>query len=127
MRNIVLSDGADTVTLLSDLEFVWRPKLIGERAVMASGRTVADVTGIKHTAEIPVGWLSPEDLSKLVRMIAKNAALTVSYPTAAGDRHDVCFVGMPEFRAFRYGADGVSQWYGVTLSVEQAGVEEAGV
>ena len=125
MRNITISDGRDTVVLLSDLEFVWKPKLIGERAVMASGRTVLDVTGIKHTAEIPVGWLSPADLAKLVRMIASNAALTVSYPTAAGDRRDLCFVDMPEFRAFRYGKDGVSQWCGVTLTAEQAGVEEA--
>ena len=123
MRNITLSDGRDTVVLQSEPEFVWKPVLIGERAVMASGKTVMDVTGIKHTADIPAGWLSPEDLACLMRMIRKSGTLTVRYPTAEGDRRDECFADMPVFRAFRYGEDGVSQWYGVTLHLEQTGVD----
>lgn len=123
MRNISLSDGRNTVVLRSDPEFIWKPVLIGERAVMASGRTVMDTVGVKNTAEVPVGWLSPQDLALLKRMIQQNAALTVRYPTPEGDREDLCWVDMPVFRAFRWGDDGVTQWYGVTLSVEQAGIE----
>ena len=123
MRNITISDGRDTVVLRSEPEFVWKPVLIGERAVMASGKTVMDVSGIKHTAEIPVGWLSPADLARLSRMIRQSGTLTVRYPTAEGDRTDECFADLPVFRAFRYGEDGVSQWYGITLRLEQTGVE----
>jgi hypothetical protein len=30
---------------------------------------------------------------------------------------------MPEFKAFKYGPDGVEIWYGVTLEIEQVGVD----
>lgn len=123
MRNITITDGVDTVTLLSDLEFTWSPQIIGERATMASGKTVMDVIGVKNRAEIPTGWLSPDDLATLKRMIVRNIALTVSYPTVDGDRSDLCYVEMPEFKAFKYGASGVDQWYGVTLKIEQQGVD----
>lgn len=124
MRKITITDGVNTVTLLSDLEFKWTPKIIGERATMASGKTVMDVTGIKNAAEIPTGWLSASDLALLKRMIVQNIALTVNYPTVDGDRSDLCYIEMPEFKAFKYGADGVEQWYGVTLKIEQQGVDE---
>lgn len=124
MRKITISDGYDTVTLLSDLEFTWKPEIIGVRAQMASGRTVMDVSGVKNRAEIPTGWLSPGDLALLKRMITRNIALTVRYPTFDGDRSDLCYIEMPEFKAFKYGADGVSQWYGVTLNIEQQGADE---
>jgi hypothetical protein len=31
---------------------------------------------------------------------------------------------MPELRSFKYSADGVEQWFGVTLEIEQVGVDE---
>ena len=70
------------------------------------------------------GWLSASDLALLKRMIVQNIALTVNYPTVDGDRSDLCYIEMPEFKAFKYGADGVEQWYGVTLKIEQQGVDE---
>lgn len=126
MRNIVISDNIDTVRLLADLEFDWEPRVIGERATMASGKTVMDVTGVKNMLTVPTGWLSAQDLSKLKRMISRNAVLSVRWPSLDGDRTDECFVGMPKFRSFRYGANGVEQWYGVTLEIEQVGVDAAG-
>lgn len=123
MRKMQITDGIYTVTLLSDLEFTWTPKVIGERATMASGKTVMDVTGIKNLLEVPTGWLSAADLSKLKRMIARNPTLTVRWPSLDGDRADKCFVGMPQLKAFKYGAEGVEQWYGVTLEIEQVGVD----
>ena len=123
MRNITITDGVSTVTLLADLEFTWSPQIIGERATMASGRTVMDVTGVKNRLTIPTGWLSAEDLSLLKQMIIRNVTLTVNYPTIDGDRSDSCYVSMPEFRSFRYGAGGVELWYGVTLEIEQEGVD----
>lgn len=124
MRKITITDGVNVVTLLADLEFTWSPQIIGERATMASGRTVMDVTGIKNRAEIPTGWLSAGDLALLKHMIARNVSLTVSYPTVDGDRTDQCYIDMPEFKAFKYGAGGVEQWYGVTLHIEQEGVDD---
>lgn len=123
MRRITITDGNNTVTLLSDLEFTYKPEIIGERATMASGLTVTDVVGVKNRAEIPTGWLSPSDLALLKAMITQNVTLTVRYPAVDGDREDLCYVSMPEFKAFKYGEDGVTQWYGVTLSIEQVGVD----
>ena len=123
MRRITITDGADTVLLRSDLEFEWVPEIVGERAVMASGKTVMDVTGIKNKLTVPTGWLSVQDLVKLRQMIVRNAVLTVKWPSLEGDRQDECYIGMPEFKSFKYGPDGVEQWYGVTLEIEQAGVD----
>ena len=123
MRRITITDGADSVLLRSDLEFEWTPEIIGERAVMASGKTVMDVTGVKNKLKIPTGWLSVTDLMRLRQMIIRNAVLRVKWPSLEGDRQDECYVGMPEFKSFKYGADGVEQWYGVTLEIEQAGVD----
>ena len=126
MRDITITDGTDSVTLLADLKYFFRPQVIGERAVMASGKTVMDVTGVKNAAEIPTGWLPAEDLRNLKRMISSNIALTVRWPSLDGDRTDLCYIDMPEFRTFRYGADGVEQWYGVTIKMEQVGVDPVG-
>lgn len=124
MRKMQITDGRDTVTLLSDLEFSYTPKVLGERATMASGKTVMDVTGIKNILEVPTGWLSVTDLRALKRMISRNPTLTVRWPSLDGDRSDECIVGMPELRSFKYGPDGVEQWFGVTLEIEQVGVDE---
>lgn len=126
MRTIRITDGVVSVTLLSDLEFEWTPEVIGERAVMASGKTVMDVVGIKNRLVVPTGWLSAADLITLKAMITNNLTLTVRWPSLDGDRTDVCFVGMPVFKSFKYGADGVEQWYGVTLEIEQVGADPAG-
>lgn len=123
MRRITITDGKDTVQLLSDLEFEWTPEIVGERAVMASGKTVMDVTGIKNKLTVPTGWLSVANLVKLKQMITRNAVLTVQWPSLEGDRQDECYVGMPEFKSFKYDDEGVEQWYGVTLEIEQAGVD----
>ena len=122
MRKITISDGENTVTLLPDLVFSIQPETIGTRAVMASGKTVMDVVGEKITLEIPTGWLSPADLAKLKAMIRRSHILEIGYPDVDGDKSALFFVDHPVYKAFKYGADGVEQWYGVTIKAEQYGV-----
>lgn len=124
MRRILISDGENTVTLLPDLVFEIRPETIGTTATMASGKTVMDVTGEKITLEIPTGWLSPTDLAMLKSMIRRTHLLTISYPDVDGDKTDLFYVDHPVYKAFKYGADGVEQWYGVTLTATQYGVNQ---
>lgn len=123
MRNITITDGTSTVTLLSDIEFTISPEFVGTTATMASGKTVRDIVGVKNTLTVPTGWLSAADLSLLRRMIYKSHILTVTYPDLDGDKTAEFFVTPPEFKSFKYGADGVEQWYGVTLKMEQYGTE----
>ena len=123
MRNIKISDGVRSVTLLYDLEFTITPRMIGTTAIMASGRTVADYVGTKTVLTVPTGWLSAADLSLLRRMIREIRVLTVHYPDIDGDKIGLFLVSEPEYRAFKYGADGVEQWYGVTLTMESLEVE----
>lgn len=123
MRKITITDGADTVTLLSDLEFTIAPKTISATATMASGKKVMDVVGVKDVLSIPTGWLSVDDLTTLRRMINASPELTISYPTVGGSKSAVFLVEQPEYKAFMYGPDGVTQWYGVTIEAEQQGVD----
>ena len=122
MRRITISDGFSIVTLLPDLVFTISPQTVGTRETMASGRTVMDVVGEKITLEIPTGWLSAADLALLKSMIRRTHVLTISYPDVDGEKSDLFFVDHPVYKAFKYGADGVEQWYGVTLTATQYGV-----
>lgn len=122
MREISITDGENTVVLLADLEFEIRPEFVGETATMASGRVVRDHVGVKNGLVIPTGWLSPENLALLNRMIARGQVLTIRYPDVDGDHEDEFWVDPPVRRAFSYGADGVKQWYGVELTAQQYGV-----
>ena len=122
MRKIVITDGNNSVTLLPDLEFTIQPETVGTRETMASGRTVMDVVGEKIVLRIPTGWLSAADLALLKSMIRQSHILTIYYPDVDGDKSDLFFVDHPIYKAFKYGADGVEQWYGVTLTATQYGV-----
>ena len=122
MRNITISDGMQAVTLLPDLVFTIQPETVGSFETMASGKTVMDIVGEKITLNIPTGWLSAADLAKLKSMIRRSHVLTITYPDVDGDKSDLFFVDHPVYKAFRYGADGVEQWYGVTLTATQYGV-----
>ena len=123
MRRIVIEDDAgNSVTLLMDIEFEIVPKFVGETVTMASGRTVRDHVGIKNTLRIPTGWLSPQDLSLLCRMIAAGQVLWISYPDVDGDHREEFWVNPPVRKSFSYDKDGVKQWYGVELTASQYGV-----
>ena len=111
------------MALLYDLKFSITPKTVGPSATMASGKTVLDKVGTKDVLEIPTGWLSVEDLATLKRMISAGPELTISYPTVEGDKTTVFLVSQPVYKSFKYGEDGVTQWYGVTLTAEQQGVD----
>ena len=123
MRRIVIEDDAgNSVTLLTDIEFEIAPEFVGETVTMASGRTVRDHIGIKNTLRIPTGWLSPQDLSLLCRMIAAGQVLWISYPDVDGDHREEFWVNPPVRKSFSYDKDGVKQWYGVELTASQYGV-----
>ncbi len=123
MRKMRITDGKRSVTLLSDLEFTITPKMVGVTQTMASGRTVTDYVGTKTFLTVPTGWLSADDLLTLRRMIREIHVLTVEYPDLDGDKIGVFLVSEPAYKAFKYGNDGVTQWYGVTLSMEAQEVE----
>lgn len=122
MRSITITGSLGSVTLLKDLVFTITPQPVGETATMASGRTVRDHVGEKRVLTIPTGWLSPEDLLLLCTMISRDQVLLIRYPDLGGDREEEFWVDPPVRKSFAYDADGVSQWYGVTLTATQYGV-----
>ena len=123
MRNIVITDGTNTVYLLPDIEFTIEPRDVGVEATMASGKTIMDIVGTKNVLEVPTGWLSPENLLTLRDMIRSKHVLTVTYPDIDGPKTSDFVVKQPKYKAFKYGDDGVTQWYGVTLTMTQQGVD----
>ena len=125
MRNIVLSDGIDTITLLSDLVFELRPLEISKIATMASGREVKDIVGYKDVLEIPVGYLSLDNMTTLRTMINRNKGLlSISYPTPTGDQIGQFLVEQPAYTPFTYDENGVSVWKGVTIRATSVEVVE---
>lgn len=125
VRNIILSDGTDTITLLSDLVFDLHAEEISKTATMASGRLVKDIVGYKDVLEIPVGYLSLPDMSKLKSMINRSKGLIeISYPTPTGDVTKQFLVEQPTYTTFAYDDNGVSVWKGVTISATAVEVDE---
>lgn len=120
MRKIVIADDSgNAVTLLPDLEYEVVPEAIGTSATMASGREVFDYIGEKNTLTIPTGWMPSADLVTLRQMIRKYHILNITYDLPEGERTDKFVVSQPTLKSFKYDDDGVSVWYGVTLSAVQ--------
>lgn len=119
MRRIRISHGNEAVELLPDLRYTITPATIGTTATMASGRTVMDFIGEKNVLTVPTGWLSAADLAKLRAMIRRYHILDITYDEPEGERTAAFLVDQPEIRSFKYGLDGVEQWYGVTLTATE--------
>lgn len=123
LHRITITDGEQTVTLLPDIVFTIRPEIVAQTAKMASGITVKDVIGERISLEIPTGWLPADKLLTLRNMIRDSIILTIKYPDIDGDKIGRFYVDQPSYKAFRYGVDGVSVWYGVTLKATGAEVK----
>lgn len=125
MRNIVISDGVDSISLLNDLVFDIQPNEISKTATMASGRLVKDIIGYKNKLKIPCGYLSLENMSKLKNMIkSSKGMLQISYPAPDSDKTEWFIVDQPTYTTFSYNNEGVAVWKGVTLSATAVEVEQ---
>lgn len=122
LRRITITGGGSTVTLLTDLEFTIAPAIVMNTAKMASGVEVRDIIGERVDLTIPTGYLPAADLATLRGMIRTGGTVTIRYPGLDGDKSGKFFLDMPEFKSFKYGADGVTLWYGVTLKATGAEV-----
>lgn len=125
MRNIIITDGIDSITLLKDLKIEIGAAEISTSVTMASGRLVKDVVGYKNTLSIPVGYLSLDDMAKLRRMIVKNSGyLQISYPSPNGDLTEWFIVDQPTYTTFKYNENGVAIWKGVTIKAISVEVQK---
>lgn len=124
-RNIVISDATDTVVLLNDLIFDTVTNEVSKTSEMASGKLVKDISGYRETLNIPVGYLSVEDMSKLKNMILKHSGLlSIKYPTLLGVVTKKFLVDMPPITPFSYNNEGVAIWKGFTLTAKAVEVDK---
>ena len=123
MRNIIISDGVDAVELRNDLVFEIQHEELSKRKVMASGKIKKEVIGYRPVLNIPTGYVKLEDLQKLKRLIMSGGFLRVDYPGVDGDKFGYFDISAPKFKSFKYDNDGVSVWYGVSLTCRAQEVE----
>lgn len=119
MLRIKIAHGDEAVTLLPKLRYTITPTAVGTTATMASGRVVMDFIGEKNVLTIPTGWLSAADLVRLRAMIRRYHLLDITYDEPEGERTATFLVDQPEVKSFKYGLDGVTHWYGVTLTATE--------
>lgn len=125
MRNVIISDGVNTINLVNDLVFDIKPQEISTSATMASGRLVKDIIGYKNTLEIPCGYLDLENMKKLKNMIkSNNGVLQISYSAPDSDKTEWFIVDQPTYTVFSYDDEGVAVWKGVTLTATAVEVEQ---
>lgn len=122
MRNIVISDGTNSVTLKSDLIFTLSYEDVSTETVMASGRICIDVVGVRPVLTVPVGWISPADLVVLKNMINTRHILDVTYPSIGGVESGKFIVSQPTYKTCRYTDNGVDIWLGMELTMRGQGV-----
>lgn len=124
MRNIIITDGINTITSLNDLVFDIQPIEILSSVTMASGREVRDVIGYKDNLKLPLGYLTLDQVNLLRNMIKNNnGLLQISYPTPNGDVTDWFIVNQPTYTSFGYNDEGVAIWKGVTINCTQVEVQ----
>ena len=125
MRNIIITDGINTITSLNDLVFDIQPIEILSSVTMASGREVRDVIGYKDNLKLPLGYLTLDQVNLLRNMIKNNnGLLQISYPTPNGDVTDWFIVNQPTYTSFSYNDEGVAIWKGVTINCTQVEVQK---
>lgn len=123
MYRINISDGEDTLSLLSDIEFTLGGEEVNKIETMASGRIVKDVIGYRDVLEIPIGYLSLEDMALLRDMIRRNDGfLDISYQTPNGDITNNFVVEEPQYKAVKYNDNGVIVWLDVTIKAKSTEV-----
>lgn len=115
MRNIIISDGAESVALRNDLVFEIEHEEVGKIKQMASGKLKKEVIGIRPVLNIPSGYVELKDLQRLKRMIMSGKFLRIEYPGVDGKESGLFAVEPPVFKSFKYDENGVSVWYGVEL------------
>lgn len=129
MRNIRITNPNnedESVKLLDDIEFKIIPEEENISSKMASKRIVKDVIGYRDTLEIPVGYLSVEDMAKLRTMIRKtNGFLNLEYDTPDGDRSELFVIDDIPLTAVKYNDNGVAVWLNVTITGRSAEVIDA--
>ena len=123
MRNIIISDGVNSVELLNDLVYEIEYKELNKKKIMASGKIKKEIIGYRPVLTIPTGYVKLNDLRKLKSMILTGKFLTVTYPGVDGDRTALFDIEPPLFKSFKYDEDGVTVWYGVTLTCNAQEVE----
>ena len=115
MRSITISGSLGSVTLLKDLVFTVQKQDIVKKQTMASGKIVLDVVGTRTLLNVPVGYLTPDNLRLLLNLIGTDHILKVSYPDVDGDKTGLFLIDQPRYKAVIYGENSVVQWIGVTL------------
>ena len=115
MRNIIISNGGESVVLRNDLVFEIEYVEVGKVKQMASGKLKKEVIGVRPVLNIPTGYVELKDLQRLKRMIASGAFLQIEYPGIDGDESGIFAIDPPVFKSFKYDENGVSVWYGVEL------------
>lgn len=123
MRNIFISDGVNTVVLRNDLVYELKYEEVSVVKTMASGKRVKDIVGYRPVLNIPTGYLSLPDLTRLKNMINSGQFLKVTYPGVGGVESKYFDIAPPVFKSFKYDDDGVSIWYAVTLKCTAQEVE----
>lgn len=123
MRNITISDGISSVVLRSDLVFELEYEEVGTTKTMASGKRVKDIVGYRPVLNIPTGYVELNDLVRLKSLINSGKFLQVTYPGLGGGETRLFEIAPPVYKSFKYGEDGVSVWYAVTLRCTAQEVE----
>lgn len=123
MRNITITDGQNTVTLRNDLIFELGYEEVGTKRTMASGKQVKDIIGYRAILTIPTGYLELADYVRLSGMIRSGKFLQITYPGVEGEKTGMFDIEPPTNKTFKYGDDGVTMWYAVTLTCTAQEVE----
>lgn len=116
LRNIKISNSENSVMLREDSIFEITHEEVGTTKQMASGKIVRDVVGYRPVLNIPVGYLSVEDVRKLKQIINSGEFATVEFPGLDGDASGSFIIAPPIYKGVIYGDNGVDVWIGMQLT-----------
>lgn len=89
--------------------------------VMASGKIVKDVIGMRKTVSAAYGYVPAADIVKLNAIVSECGFHKVTYPGIGGDETSYFSISQIGYTAFKF-IDGVAMWSDVQLVLEAQGV-----
>ncbi len=114
--SLTITDGTSTGILPLGTDYSIEKKRIGSTATASDGTTVLDVIGQKVTLSAGDIKLSEATLEALMSMIEASPFLSVTYPDISGSVTADFLFDIPKITAYEFDDEGVSEWYGISIT-----------
>ncbi len=119
MDKIIISsiDGTQTIMMPKTKDIILGADPVENKASMASGKTVKDITGFRITVDASWDYVPADTIVSLMSLLKRGGFFNVQYPSESGDAFGVFEMDPPSLESYKF-KDGRACWHNVSLSMK---------